>query len=76
MAEVDDDLRATTDSIRADLEQLRRIETVKGGLDATDREARELSDEAEAIAARVHRQATAERELVEEANGEEPGRPT
>jgi hypothetical protein len=70
MAEADDDLRATTDSIQADLEKLKGIETQKGGLDITDPEVRELSDDAEAIAARVHREATAERELVEEANGE------
>jgi hypothetical protein len=69
MGEVDDDLRATSDSINADLDRLKHIEQVKRGLRAADPEADVLSAEAESIAARVHRQATAERELVEEAGG-------
>lgn len=75
MAEVDDDLNATTDSIRADLEKLHDVEARKHGLKAADPEAAELSVEAEEIAGRILQEAVAERQLTDEASGGEEAAP-
>jgi len=69
----DDDLHATTESITADLERLKRIETNKRDLEATDPETERLSREAELLADRIAGKTSAEGELVDEAIAEQPG---
>ncbi len=61
-----EDLRATGDSIRADVRRLASVEEVKRGLDAEDPEVDQLSDEAVGLADRIARQARAERQLSDE----------
>jgi hypothetical protein len=61
-----EDLRATGDSIRADVRRLASVEEVKRGLDAEDPQVDRLSDEAVGLADRIARQARAERQLSDE----------
>ncbi|HEY7523423.1 MAG TPA: hypothetical protein VH720_07180 [Candidatus Limnocylindrales bacterium] len=70
MAHPDDDLRATTDSITADLKQLGQIEERKRELDASDPEAGRLAREAEILGDRIAGMTVAQREIVEEARAE------
>ncbi len=60
------DLKATTDSIQADLGRLKAIEDAKEALNATDVAVDRLSDEAVEIAERIRRQTRAQRQLSEE----------
>jgi hypothetical protein len=61
-----EDLRATGDSIRADVGRLASVEELKRGLDAEDPQVDRLSDEAVGLADRIARQARAERQLSDE----------
>ena len=61
-----EDLRATGDSIRSDIQRLAGVEEVKRGLDANDPEVDRLSDEAVGLANRIARQTRAERQLSDE----------
>jgi hypothetical protein len=65
-AEREQDLRATTDAIRQDLERLTEIEAEKQRLSAADPRIDELSDAAVAAADRVAQEARAERQLGRE----------
>jgi hypothetical protein len=73
MPDADDDLHATAESIKDDLDALEQIEDRKGDLRAADPEAVTLSAAAERLARRVLRQASAQRELTEEAAEPDPG---
>ena len=64
--EATEDLRATGDSIRSDIQRLAGVEEVKRGLDAADPEVDRLSDEAVGLANRIARQTRAERQLSDE----------
>jgi hypothetical protein len=61
-----EDLKATGDSIRADVRRLSSVEEVKRHLDADDPQVDRLSDEAVDLATRIERQTKAERQLSEE----------
>ena len=63
------DIHATAEDIAADSQALRGIETEKATIDAEDPRALELASQAEALAHEIAAKATAERELVAEANG-------
>jgi hypothetical protein len=67
--DLQNDIHATAVDIAADSESLRGIETEKATIDAEDPRALELASEAEALAREIAAKATAERELVAEANG-------
>jgi hypothetical protein len=62
----EEDLRATTDSIRADLSRLATVESAKSARDAEDPEVDRLSDEAVELADRIGRQVRVERQLSDE----------
>lgn len=66
-AELEDDFRATTESVAADAERLAQIERRKAELPVDDGRVMELSKEAEAIARRLVPKTLAETDLVEEA---------
>jgi cysteine sulfinate desulfinase/cysteine desulfurase-like protein len=69
VSEQEDDLRATTEDIAADAEELKAIERQKARLEPEDPRMLELSEEVERIARRIVPKTVAERRLVEEANG-------
>ena len=60
------DLKATADSLRSDIDRLATLEDEKLALDAEDPEVDRLSDEAVALADRISRETRAERQLSEE----------
>jgi hypothetical protein len=60
------DLKATADAIRADVERLREIETRKEQLHPDDPRVDELSEAAVSIADRLSQETRAERQLSEE----------
>jgi hypothetical protein len=66
------DIHATAEDIAADSEVLKDIETEKATIDPQDPRALELASEAEGLAHGIAAKATAERELVHEANGLAP----
>jgi hypothetical protein len=66
------DIHATAEDIAADSEVLKNIETEKATIDPQDPRALELASEAEGLAHGIAAKATAERELVHEANGLDP----
>ncbi len=66
MSDLDDDLRATADSIAADAERLAAIEIEKESLDAADPRMVELSAESQQLARRLVPKTTAELELATE----------
>ena len=65
-AEDAQDLKATEDSIRSDLRRLASVEQEKRALPPDDPRVDQLSDEAVELAARIHRQTRAERQLSQE----------
>ena len=67
MADVEDDLKAVSDDLADDAEQLAQIEREKQTLEATDRKRRVLSEEAERLGRRILPKAVAENELANEA---------
>ncbi len=67
MTELDDDLKATAQSIIADADRITEIEEEKLGLDAADGRVADLADEAETVAIRLLQQAGIERDLATQA---------
>ena len=67
MADVDDDLQATTETIAADAERLTAVEREKSTLEADDPRMTDLSAEAERLAQRIVPLTAAESDLVAEA---------
>jgi hypothetical protein len=63
------DIHATAEDIAADSEVLKDIETEKATIDPQGPRALELASKAEGLAHGIAAKATAERELVHEANG-------
>jgi regulator of protease activity HflC (stomatin/prohibitin superfamily) len=63
-ANAEQDLRATSDSIRADARRLDAIEAQKGELSPGDPEADHLSADALELAERIEHQAKAERQIT------------
>jgi hypothetical protein len=67
MAEEDDDLKATVETITAEAERLTDVEHEKATLDADDPRMADLSAEAERLAQRLVPLTAAETDLVAEA---------
>jgi hypothetical protein len=67
VADLEDDLRSTADSIAADAERLAAIEEAKQGLEADDPRMVELSAESERLAANLMPKTSAELALATEA---------
>jgi hypothetical protein len=65
MDDLAEDLRATTESIAHDAQQLRDLELEKASLDIDDPRVRELSKEGERLGERLARSTEAERELAD-----------
>ena len=63
---MEQDLKATADAIRTDVARLATIEDRKTGLDPGSPEVDRISAEAVEVAARIHRETLAERELSDE----------
>jgi hypothetical protein len=66
VTDTDDDLQATSESVVADTEKLRRIEERKQALPEGDPALIELSEEAESIARGIVPKTVAQRELASE----------
>ena len=66
MAELEDDLRATTQDVAAEAAELQEIEEEKAQLPADDPRMAHLSREAERIAHRLVPKTAAQRELADE----------
>lgn len=64
-----EDLRATSESIRDDADQLKRLEAQKTSLDPADPLVLDLSRQIEALVYRIAEKARAERDLTEEIQG-------
>jgi hypothetical protein len=71
MSDARDDLSATSESIRHDAERLAALEREKGSIDPDHPRVLELSREIEELTSRLAHEATAERELAEEIQGED-----
>ena len=69
MDDLDEDIRATAQSIEADADRLAAIEDEKKGLASSDPRLLELSREAELISKRLVPKTVAERALVVEDQG-------
>jgi hypothetical protein len=67
MSELEDDLRATADSIAGDAERLAAIEVEKQSLEVDDPRMVELSAESERLAARLMPKTSAELDLAAKA---------
>ncbi len=65
-AAAEEDLKATGDSIQADVQRLSSVEQAKRELDAADPQVDRLSDEAVELGGRIARETKAERQLSEE----------
>jgi hypothetical protein len=65
-AAAEEDLKATGDSIEADVQRLSTVEETKRRLDADDPEVDRLSDEAVELSGRLARKTKAERQLSDE----------
>lgn len=63
---VEQDLKATADALRTDIDRLAAMEDHKAGLDPESPEFDRISAEAVDVASRIHREALAERQLGEE----------
>ena len=74
MSDLQDDFRATAESIAQDAQIIERLEDEKTSLDANDPRASELSNQVEALAAQLHDKSLAERDIVIAAM-EEAGEP-
>ena len=66
MPDLEDDLRATSDSLLRDLERMKALEQEKLSLDPTDPRAAELSAQIEELARRTQTTSAAQREIVDE----------
>ncbi len=65
--ELEDDLRATAESIADDAESLKEVELQKLELEPEDSNTRELSERAERLAQDIAAKARSEKELADEA---------
>lgn len=68
MTDTASDLRATSDAVLRDLEDLGAIETQKGTLEPGDPQLLDLSERVEALAARLLNSSSRQRQLTEVAN--------
>jgi hypothetical protein len=66
MADQQEDLRSTEDSIRKDADHLKTLEDRKAALEPDDERVAELSEQAERVSVELREKATAERELAED----------
>lgn len=66
MSDRDDELRATTDDIKADADELHAIEETKASMDPDDPRQDALAERAQDIARGLVPKTTAEREIVAE----------
>ncbi len=66
MPDLEDDLRATADSLLRDLDRMKALEQEKLSLDPTDPRAAELSAQIEELARRTQTTSAAQREIVDE----------
>jgi hypothetical protein len=69
MQDPEEDLRATSESIQDDADQLKRLEARKTSLDPTDPLVLDLSRQIESLVQRIAEKARAERDLSEEIQG-------
>ncbi|MGK2849362.1 MAG: hypothetical protein ACSLFN_00360 [Candidatus Limnocylindrales bacterium] len=67
MSDRDDALRATTDDIKADTDELHEIEETKASMDPDDPRQDALAERAQDIARELVPKTTAQREIVSEA---------
>jgi pimeloyl-CoA synthetase len=74
MTDLDDDLKATAQSIIADTDRITDIEQEKLKLDPGDERVVALADEAEEVANRLLQEAGVERELAQQAADAAAGR--
>jgi hypothetical protein len=65
-ADAEQDLKATAESIREDLDRLAAIEQEKGALDPSDPQVDVASDESVRLADRIARETRAERQISRE----------
>jgi hypothetical protein len=68
MSDIEDDLRATSESVESDAERLAAIEREKQSLNADDPRLVTLSDEAARLAREIQLKAEAERDIAGEAS--------
>ena len=73
--DLESDIHATAEDAAADATALEAIESEKATVDAEDPRALELASEAEELARSIASKTVAERELVTEAAGPQPGEP-
>jgi len=73
--DLESDIHATAEDVAADATALEAIESEKATVDAEDPRALELASEAEELARSIACKTVAERELVTEAAGPQPGEP-
>ena len=66
MPDLDEDLRATADSLLRDLDRLMRLEEEKLALDPGDARVAELAAEIEALTERTRTTSAAQRDIAEE----------
>lgn len=66
MADLEDDLRATSDSLMRDLDRMRQLEEEKRGLPPDDPRLVELATEIEGLSERTQTTSAAQREIAEE----------
>jgi hypothetical protein len=71
---VQEDYRATVDSVARSAEHVRELEAAKAELAPSDPRTRELTDAVETEVDEMERDAEAQEALVDEAGGEEPSR--
>ena len=73
--DLESDIHATAEDVAADATALEAIESEKATVDAEDPRALELASKAEELARSIASKTVAERELVTEAAGPQPGEP-
>jgi hypothetical protein len=71
MSELEDDLKSTGEAIRGDADRLKQIEEAKAALDADDPRVVELSEDAQKMAHRVHRETMVESHLADRVASDE-----
>ena len=72
MPDLEDDLRATADSLVRDLDRMKALEQEKLSLDPTDPRVAELSAQIEELARRAQTTSAAQREIADEIQAAEP----
>jgi len=69
MADPQEDLRSTAESIRRDADRVKTLEEVKATMDPADPRVGELSEQVERLAEGLHAKAVAERDLSDQIRG-------